>query len=90
MDREENIDVLFEKLKEMLDERRYRDLKDALSEMNEVDIAEFLSGLENNEQTVIAYRSLGKELAADVFSNLDPDIQESIINAITDKELQEF
>ncbi len=90
MDREENIDVLFEKLKEMLDERRYRDLKDALSEMNEVDIAEFLSGLENNEQTVIAYRSLGKELAADVFSNLDPDIQESIINAITDKELQEI
>ena len=79
----------FEALQEMLSERRYRELKDALAEMNEVDIAEFI--LEQPaEKTVLLFRMLPKEIAADVFSNLESDVQETIIASITDFELREI
>ncbi len=79
----------FEALQEMLSERRYRELKDALAEMNEVDIAEFI--LEQPaEKAVLLFRMLPKEIAADVFSNLESDVQETIIASITDFELREI
>ncbi len=54
--------------------------------MNEADIAEFLGELEDNPK-VMVFRMLPKELAADVFAFLEPDVQEHIINSITDAEL---
>lgn len=80
----------YDALWEMLQERRYRDLKEAMAEMNEVDIAQFIIDLKPEEYAIIAFRALPKELAADVFSNLETDIQETVINAITDKELAEI
>lgn len=80
----------YDALWEMLNERRYRELRDAMVEMNEVDIAQFIIDLKPEEYAIIAFRALPKELAADVFSNLEADIQEAIINAITDKELAEI
>lgn len=80
----------YDALWEMLSERRYRELRDAMVEMNEVDIAQFIIDLKPEEYAIIAFRALPKELAADVFSNLEADIQEAIINAITDKELAEI
>ena len=57
--------------------------------MNEVDIAEFI--LEQPaEKTVLLVRMLPKEIAADVFSNLESDVQETIIASITDFELREI
>ena len=79
----------FEALQEMLTERRYRELKDALAEMNEVDIAEFILD-QPAEKAVLLFRMLPKEIAADVFSNLESDVQETIIASITDFELREI
>ena len=85
----EDMKMEFEELQEMLSERRYRELKDALAEMNEVDIAEFI--LEQpSEKAVLLFRMLPKEIAADVFSNLEPEVQETIIGSITDFELREI
>ena len=58
--------------------------------MKEVDIAQFLTDLDSEEQVVLAFRCLDKEMGAEVFSNLEADVQEQIINAINDKELQEI
>ena len=80
----------FDELQEFLEKRQYRSLKDAFTDMNEVDIAQFITDLESEEQAVIAFRCLGKEQGAEVFANLEADVQESIINAINDKELQEI
>ena len=58
-------------------------------EMNEVDIAEFLDEL-GPEETVLVFRLLPKEQAAEVFAELeDSDDQERLINALSDKELRE-
>ena len=54
--------------------------------MNEADIAEFMEELDENRKILI-FRMLPKGLAADVFACLEPDIQEHIINSITDYEL---
>ena len=80
----------FDTLYEMLKNRRYRELKEALADMNEVDIAQFIIDLKPVEYAIISFRALPKELAADVFSNLEPDVQEAIINGITDRELAEI
>ncbi|WP_440322877.1 magnesium transporter [Laedolimicola sp.] len=75
-----------EELNELLEGRQFRKLRETMSEMNEVDIAEFIEELEA-EKKVLVYRMLPKELAADVFSFLEVDDQEHIINSITDYEL---
>ena len=75
-----------EELNSLLESRQFRKLRETMSEMNEVDIAEFVEELEP-EKKVLVYRMLPKELAADVFSFLEVEDQEHIINSITDYEL---
>ena len=86
----ERYEDTFDELKELLDGHKYRSLREAFQDMNEVDIAQFITDLESEEEAVISFRCLNKEQAAEVFSNLESDVQESIINAINDKELQEI
>ena len=75
-----------DELNDLLERRQFRKLRETMEEMNEVDIAEFIEELES-EKKVLVYRMLPKELAADVFSFLEVDDQEHIINSITDYEL---
>ena len=75
-----------EELNALLESRQFRKLRETMAEMNEVDIAEFVEELEP-EKKVLVYRMLPKELAADVFSFLEVEDQEHIINSITDYEL---
>ena len=84
---QENID--FDQLKELAREHRFRELRALLVEMNEVDIAEFLESLEDRELLVLVFRLLPKSMAADIFTYLeDSDIQEQLINDLTDTELR--
>lgn len=76
----------WELLTELLESRQFRKLRETMAEMNEVDIAEFIEEQEL-EKKVLVYRMLPKELAADVFSFLEVEDQEHIINSITDYEL---
>lgn len=76
----------WELLTELLEKRQFRKLRETMAEMNEVDIAEFIEDQEL-EKKVLVYRMLPKELAADVFSFLEVEDQEHIINSITDYEL---
>jgi magnesium transporter len=76
-------------LRELVEQKKFRRLKDLLSDMNEVDIAEFLDTLEGEQQAVV-FRLLPKELAAEVFTYLeDSEDQEKLIGALSDRELRE-
>ena len=75
-----------EELTELLDNRDMKQLKRRMEEMNEFDVAEFLSELEDNRMPMV-FRLLSKETAAEVFANLEPEEQEQVINSITDSEL---
>ena len=76
-----------DRLTELVQERKFRALREILTEMNEVDIAEFLDELDV-EQEILVFRLLPKDLAAEVFSYLEED-QEKLIGALSDKELRE-
>ena len=74
------------KFLELIEKKQYANLKRELSEMNEVDVAELLDPLDPNT-TLLIFRMLPKDLAAEVFAHFSSEQQSSIIQAITDKEL---
>ena len=63
-----------------------KELQLRLEDMNEFDVAEFLSEIGDNRMPMV-FRLLSKQMAADVFANFDSPEQEQIINSITDSEL---
>ena len=75
-----------DELSELLERRDMKQLKTRMEELNEFDVAEFLSEIEDNRMPMV-FRLLSKTAAADVFANLDAPDQERIINSVTDSEL---
>ncbi len=85
----EEITVEFEeKIDELIENRRFLQLKQILAEMQPADIAEILDEAKEKDILVI-FRLLPKELAAEVFVEFDSDKQEFLLNAFSDKELRE-
>jgi len=75
-----------DQLMALLDRRDMKELQRRMEELNEFDVAEFLSQIDDNRMPMV-FRLLSKETAADVFANFETPEQERIINAITDSEL---
>ncbi len=86
MDFEAMRDKQADELMQLLDERRMKELQLRIEDMNEFDVAEFLSEIGDNRMPMV-FRLLSKQMAADVFANFDSPEQEQIINSITDSEL---
>ncbi|MFR3482819.1 MAG: magnesium transporter [Clostridia bacterium] len=76
-------------LKEWLEEKKFFRVKDALTNRNEVDIAEFLEDLPPEKMAVV-FRMLPKEMAADVFAELSVETQQTIIESVTDTEISQI
>ena len=83
---EDLVDKRNDELMELLEDRNMKQLRDRMNEMQEFDVAEFLSSIEDNRMPML-FRLLSKERAAEVFANLEAPDQERIINSITDSEL---
>lgn len=77
-----------EEIIRMITEKRFSELKAYLMETNPADIAEILNNELSKEQYMMLYRLLPKELAAEVFVDLDTDLQEMLIRAFSDVELK--
>ena len=86
MDYEAIQEKQYDELTQLLEQKDRKTLRQRLEEMNEFDVAEFLSELED-AQMLAVFRLLSKETAAEVFANFDAPDQERIINSITDSEL---
>lgn len=79
------VDITINKL---LDDKKYKTLRDILTTMNAFDIA-CLFGDMHDSKIQILFRMLPKELAADVFVEMDEDTQEFLIKGFSDSELKE-
>ena len=71
---------------ELIEGKKYLQLKRILEEMNEVDVAEILGDLDLHTALLI-FRMLPKNLAVEVFAHFSVDQQRDLVNAMTDKEL---
>ena len=77
-----------EKLEEVLKEKKYVTAGNILKDMEPADIAILLEEC-TKEEVLLLYRILPKELAAEVFVEMDGDTQEQLIKAFSDRELKE-
>ena len=77
-----------EEIFELIGEKKYARLRELLSEMNPADIAQILEDIPERELPVI-FRILPKELAAEVFVEMDSQMQQLLIEAFSDTELRE-
>ena len=78
--------MTIEALTELLHERKFSALIEALHEINAVDAAEFMATLSEEELPTV-FRLLKKDIAADIFAELPFNIQEQIVESMSDKEL---
>lgn len=76
-----------EKVTELIQMRKFNDLKEYLQNINSADLPTLFDELDD-EKKLIVYRVLSKEKAAEVFAELDSDVQEKLINGFSDKELK--
>ncbi len=85
---DEKLLELQEQIFEHIENRRFIQLKNILSEMQPADIAEIFEEAKDKDIPVL-FRILPKELAAEVFVEFDSDKQELLVNAFSDSELRE-
>jgi len=76
-----------EKIIKLINEGKYTEIRNELIKLNVVDIAQFLSELEE-DKSLIVFRLLPKEIAAEVFSYMSSEQQRYIIESITDREIK--
>ena len=79
---------MIDRVLSLLRERRYSELRALLTDLHVADIADLFSEIEDRELMLRLFRLLPKDSAAETFSYMDADIQQSIIESITDVELK--
>ncbi len=88
IDFEERRDELLEKIEEMTRRKQYKALRDLLVELEPADIADLFDDLPE-EMLPLLFRLLPKEPAAELFVELQPDVQEMLIRGFSNTELKE-
>ena len=78
---------LLEKIEDLISRKQYAELRDLLLPMEAADIAVLCGELD--ERVPLVFRLLPKELAAEVFVELDSDQQELLIQSFSNTELKE-
>ena len=78
---------LLEKIEDYLERKQYAQLRDLLLPLEAADIASLCEELD--DKVPLVFRLLPKELAAEVFVELDSDEQEMLIRSFSNTELKE-
>lgn len=81
--------TITETIKVLLEEKKFRTLRDILTTMNSADLAALFEELQDEKITFL-FRMLPKELAAETFVEMDDDTQEMLIHSFSDSELKEI
>ena len=84
----ENLKETIEQIEELIKTRKIAQLRTLLEDINSADFPSLFEEIDNDEMMVVIYRLLSKDKASEVFVELDPDLQEKLINNFTDKELK--
>ena len=80
--------VFMDQVEELVEGKRWAQLRDMLLLLEPADIALILDKLPEDRLPLL-YRLLPKETAAEVFVEMDPDVQELLIKTFSDTELKE-
>ena len=84
----ERFEIVEKTLQLLLEDKKYKTLREILSTMNPGDIAAVFYGMDE-ERIPLLFRLLPKELAAETFVEMETDAQELLIQGFSDNELKE-
>ncbi len=76
-----------EKIKDLLTNKKYNELKKILNELNSADIPGILEEFDK-EDVIRIFRLLSKEQAGEAFSYMESDMREKLLEDLTDRELK--
>lgn len=74
-----------EEVQRLIQERDLHALRDLLVQVPAVEVAEIFQGL-SSEERVLIFRILPRDHAAEIFSQLDVDIQKSVLSGLGDRQ----
>lgn len=83
----EELQEIYDHYIALMESGNYLKLKEELNEENPANIAELFEDL-SAEKQLFLFRLLTKDMAAEAFSYMDSDVQEHIIQSITDNEVR--
>lgn len=78
--------ILNDEIRNLIEEKKFKELKELLAGKNPVDIAEAFCGLSEKE-LIVAFRLLDKDHAANTFVAMDTEEQSALIRGFSEKEL---
>ncbi len=82
----EEVNIL-EQVETLLSERRFSMLRSLVIDMEPADIGALMEDMDKEEQRLLFFRLLPKELAAEAFVEVDGDVQEDLIRAFSGSEI---
>ena len=82
--------LLWPEIEDLIIKKRWGILKSVLSEWEAPDIADLIAGFDEEKNKIILFRILPKELAAEVFSEIDFDNQMTILSKMSDQQIKEI
>ena len=85
----ENYDFFEVRMDEYFEAKQYKKMRELVEDIPEADTAEYLQTLEP-KNALIVMKIMPKDLAADIFSYLEPDFQEKIVGIATDEEIKKL
>ncbi len=87
----ENVGSIVEEVKKLLEGKQHKQVLERIREFHPSDIAEIIEDecFDQKERSIM-FRLLSKELAAEVFVELDNSFQEALISGFSDVELHEI
>lgn len=86
----EKMDQTIQTILTLIEGKKYSRARDEILQNNAVDIAEILEEIIEElglDKAIVLFRTLPKDISADVFAYLHLDYQVDLINSITDKEI---
>ncbi len=78
---------IIEKVSNLIENKKIKELREFLENINSADFPSILENADE-DKTIMIYRLLSKEKAAEVFVELEHDDQERLINCLTDTEIK--
>lgn len=76
-------------IQELIRKKRYRDLKESISEFLPADVVQILRSLDTSERLLI-FRLLPKDLAALVFAELGPEEKRELLDIFTEEQIRKI
>ena len=88
-DMEQEQKLTADQIIKFLEERNFKELKEELENLHPVDLVDAMEELDK-KQRMLVFRLLSKEEAAEVFTDMNSDMREELLEALTDSELKEI